>query len=1116
MKKRIVRLLIPLVFALFVLGSSNVAFAQEQSLEQVQEQVQAQIQDLQENLGQVQVQNLQEDLGQIQGEIQQQIQEQAEALGESLGQVQDLQGQIQTKVEEQTDALQEQVQEQTVVLQENLDQIQEQVQEQIQDLQDNLEQALNSDCQPECGCDFECPSCPSCPPVSPCPPPVLPVHGCTDPSAMNYNPMATISDGSCQYPCPPPAPVVHGCTNPLATNFNSNAVVDDGSCVLPPPPPPARYTVSGMKFNDLDKDGQKDSNELGLENWTISLTGTGVQASVTTNEQGAYSFTDLLAGSYTVCETEKEGWTQSYPATLNGCHVLEVGSGSKTNIDFGNYQNPCPPPPVHGCTNPLATNFNPNAVVDDGSCVLPPPPPSPLVIKVFKVVCESESDLPNWSTTQAISSIDANTAANYVAQSNGRCHLESNWQFQWGFGDKNYGTLNFTEGVDKLPGDFLGIADGTVSTCFGDCGPNTKTGTSYNDWKNFGSATVEITDLQGSTSRIWVREVQKEGYVPLTNSNDNNVSAEIYCNNDILNYDNYSVITPPELGKTYYCIALNALKAVPPPPPVSGCTNPLATNYNSLATVDNGTCILPPPPAVHGCTNSSATNYNSLATVDDGSCVFLPPPISGCTDHAANNYNPLATVSNNSCTYTYGGGGGGGGGTPNHPVLKVQKSITESFVNPGKEASYTITVENIGFGEAKEVTVKDILPEGFKYVDNNITGTWSLGSIAVNEKKTINYKVLVPLGLKAGVYTNQIEVSAKNHNSVFAAADLEVKTGEVYGEEAIPVLTISIIPDRLIVYPGTFFNYEIEVKNIGQAPAVNVTIENIFPKGIVSQNDLSQVVWKVPLIRVGESWKITLPAYVTKSAVEKVYDDVAVAFAENNTDEVSAHAFVSVINGLPNTGFNLAGSNIFKLGLILAFLGLIGLAGLAIRRGRKKELFFGIILTISLFIFVYPFFPGVEYFFNQSGLSYGEEKQITEKVLAETRNLLIIPKIGVEIPIVEGNDSSALNKGAWLLPQSSLPDQKKNTALAAHRFKYKPPSKETFYLLDKLEKGDDLLVFWGGKEYRYQVVSSIVVDPSNTEILREGSEPLLTLITCTPLFTDKNRLIVQGRLIEVI
>ncbi len=45
-----------------------------------------------------------------------------------------------------------------------------------------------------------------------------------------------------------------------------------------------------------------------------------------------------------------------------------------------------------------------------------------------------------------------------------------------------------------------------------------------------------------------------------------------------------------------------------------GCTNPDASNYNSDANHDDGSCI------VNGCMNSDALNYNPDATIDDGSC----------------------------------------------------------------------------------------------------------------------------------------------------------------------------------------------------------------------------------------------------------------------------------------------------------------------------------------------------------------------------------------------------------------------------------------------------------------------------------------------------------------
>ena len=58
-------------------------------------------------------------------------------------------------------------------------------------------------------------------------PPIIPtpqILGCTDPSAINYNPIATANDGSCVYP-------VLGCTDPNATNYNPSANINDGSCI---------------------------------------------------------------------------------------------------------------------------------------------------------------------------------------------------------------------------------------------------------------------------------------------------------------------------------------------------------------------------------------------------------------------------------------------------------------------------------------------------------------------------------------------------------------------------------------------------------------------------------------------------------------------------------------------------------------------------------------------------------------------------------------------------------------------------------------------------------------------------------------------------------------------
>ena len=126
----------------------------------------------------------------------------------------------------------------------------------------------------------------------------------------------------------------------------------------------------------------------------------------------------------------------------------------------------------------------------------------------------------------------------------------------------------------------------------------------------------------------------------------------------------------------------------------------------------------------------------------------------------------------------------------------------------------------------------------------------------------------------------------------------------------------------------------------------------------------------------------------------------------------------------------------------------------------------------------------------------------------QNKNVLIIPKIGVEMDIVEGENEKALYKGAWRIPGTSMPNLGGNTVLGGHRYLYRPPSKRTFYNLDKLAVGDAIQVFWQGEEYNYKVKEIKIVDPKQIEILNNTKEDILTLFTCTPLFTSKKRLVV--------
>ena len=128
-------------------------------------------------------------------------------------------------------------------------------------------------------------------------------------------------------------------------------------------------------------------------------------------------------------------------------------------------------------------------------------------------------------------------------------------------------------------------------------------------------------------------------------------------------------------------------------------------------------------------------------------------------------------------------------------------------------------------------------------------------------------------------------------------------------------------------------------------------------------------------------------------------------------------------------------------------------------------------------------------------------------------NTLTIPQIGVDTEIVEGATEDALLKGAWRRPNSSTPDKGGNTVIAAHRFMYLSGPK-TFYYLDKIKESDVFSLVWQGKKYEYKVYSVNEVSSKQVDIENPTEEPIVTLYTCTPLWTSEKRLVVRAHLLE--
>jgi len=134
---------------------------------------------------------------------------------------------------------------------------------------------------------------------------------------------------------------------------------------------------------------------------------------------------------------------------------------------------------------------------------------------------------------------------------------------------------------------------------------------------------------------------------------------------------------------------------------------------------------------------------------------------------------------------------------------------------------------------------------------------------------------------------------------------------------------------------------------------------------------------------------------------------------------------------------------------------------------------------------------------------------------AVTDKHMIIPKIGVDADIYQGGIES-LSKGLWLLPGTSTPDQGSNTVISAHRWLYLPPDPRTFYNLDKMEIGDRFTIQWQGAEYTYEVYEIKIVNPEQVEILDATKDPIVTLFSCTPLYSTEKRLVVRAKQVALV
>jgi sortase A len=119
-----------------------------------------------------------------------------------------------------------------------------------------------------------------------------------------------------------------------------------------------------------------------------------------------------------------------------------------------------------------------------------------------------------------------------------------------------------------------------------------------------------------------------------------------------------------------------------------------------------------------------------------------------------------------------------------------------------------------------------------------------------------------------------------------------------------------------------------------------------------------------------------------------------------------------------------------------------------------------------------------------------------------------IPKIGVDKIVVEGVALPDLKKGPGHYPDSPLPGQKGNAAIAGHRTTYGAP----FNRIDELVAGDEILVETVQGDFRYLVTEQLIVSPTQVDVLDDKGDNRLTLTACHPKYSARQRIVVVAML----
>ena len=485
--------------------------------------------------------------------------------------------------------------------------------------------------------------------------------GCTDILAENYIELAIIDDGSCEY--------ISGCTDVNAANYNIDAIIDDGSCM-------SFYTYCNEVEIVEDFEGYQSIFLLAEQSelWTTWANSPGTEEDAPIMPDFSYSGENSLVlmqnidgvtadmilplGNHTsgIWELSFMMYVpETYGGYFNIMHEYIPGSWSTNwafEVDFSSDGNVLLDDNIQ-----FTYNHNvwfPVVITIDNDADL-----------VSMLINEQEYTW-QWSIGSAGESfsLGALDLSAYTSEGNGLYYVDDIML-------NNLVCIGGCTNLEALNYNTEAIYDD--ATCiFTEFGCTDLLACNYNPIANINDGTCvfedEIYDCYGDC----INDVDQNGvcdefqtacpypeFIEYDSTAfffdyDLCITPLVYGCTDSLAYNYYSVATVDD-GSCEGCmdeLAFNYSSQITIENnsycEYLGCTNPISENYNSQANIDDGTCL------IYGCTFDIYPNYNPQATIDDGSCSMGSTDIYGCMDPEALNYNVVATIDNGGCEYLMG------------------------------------------------------------------------------------------------------------------------------------------------------------------------------------------------------------------------------------------------------------------------------------------------------------------------------------------------------------------------------------------------------------------------------------------------------------------------------